>query len=139
MVETLRAYENIATHLQAAHNASTDNGKAYLAYFIGRCEFIRKALPLLALTQQFGEAYRNAVAARDELKVHESWDFAQLTMTFGSQAKEQASEAINTFANIARDQSDRGLLTTLNMFVYQYLEAQLHIVELDLVHWSVRG
>ena len=139
VVETLQAYENIAAHFQAAHDASGDAGKKYLAYFLGRCQFICEALPLLELTQRFGAAYRNAVAAREEVKVHEAWQYAQEAMALGAQAKAQADRAIKTFANIARDQSDRGLLATLNKFVYQYLEAQAHLVELDLLHWSVRG
>lgn len=139
MQTVLNRYEQILPHFQAAFEASSPGGKEYIGYFLRRCEFIVELLPVCCLVGEWGRRHRDFLDARQQLKVHEAYTISQDVMRIGHEARDQAKHAMQIFAGIVRDGTDRGLFAAMNRYIYQYIEGQLLVLETDLNMWSVRG
>jgi len=139
VASVLNHYRDILPHLQAAYDQSIPRGRNYIGYFLRRCEFIIELLPALWLIASCGEAHNQFQVARKSVKVHDAYTLATKTMGLGIEARERVKRALQIHAGILRDGVDRGLFAALNRYIYQYLDAQMLVLETDLSMWSVTG
>ena len=104
------AYTNYMIELYRAHGAIDGDAKPILFYYAKRGEF---PLEYLAAVKAVKEAAL-AKAAGDSEKALEHLETAL----------EQTHNCINTLADVAADQSDRGVIAVLNAYAYRPLLAE---------------
>ncbi|MFP6765670.1 MAG: hypothetical protein VB858_18720, partial [Planctomycetaceae bacterium] len=104
------AYTQYMVELYRAHGAISGGGKKMLFYYAKRGEF---ALEYLAAVKAVREA---AIARRD--------GDTQAALEHLETALEATYNCINTLSDVARDQSDRGVIAVLNAFAYRPLLAE---------------
>ncbi|HPO16380.1 MAG TPA: sialidase family protein [Candidatus Hydrogenedentes bacterium] len=101
-------YERALAAAQHAQQKCSKDGKAYVEYWIGRLKFgigyfdDVQAFRRAAISDKEG---RNADALREVLT-----------------ARDFVRSALEAYANVAQDQSDRGAIATMDEFVYRAIE-----------------
>ncbi len=125
LVEWREHYRRALAAARAAHEKSTDRGKPYTAYWMGRLQFGAGYFDC-------AEAARTLASAKERLKQAQSSGDAQViadrraeVIDRAEKAVQIACETIEAFARVARDQSDRGTIAVLGEYVYQPLKDQL--------------
>ncbi|MBL8849247.1 MAG: hypothetical protein JNG89_06165 [Planctomycetaceae bacterium] len=108
--EAVEHYTEYSNELYRAHGASNPPARKLLFYYAKRSEYV---LDYLAAVQAVREA-AIAKAAGDQDKSLEQLE-AAITATYN---------CINTLADVAHDQSDRGLIAVLNAYAYRPLLAE---------------
>lgn len=103
-------YTAYSNEMYRSHGACAPQGRPLLFYYAKRSEYV---LEYLATVQAVREA-GIAKAAGDNDKALEQLEAATTSMY----------NCINTLADVARDQSDRGLIAVLNAYAYRPLLAE---------------
>jgi hypothetical protein len=111
LLEDRRGYQNALEAGRRARSKATNRGAAYADYWAGRLEFATGYLDCV-------EEVHQAAAAEASGKRVEALHHAV-------RARDLARAAIEAYARVARDQSDRGAIATLNEYVYRPLQAKL--------------
>ncbi|HTL30670.1 MAG TPA: hypothetical protein VL282_15670, partial [Tepidisphaeraceae bacterium] len=104
--------------LDAARRAlakSSESGKAYVNYWIGRL--------------QFGIDYMNAISAVKSAATLESKGDVGGAMKEGSRAIKLVKHALESYAVVARDRSDKGAIAVMNEYVYRKLVAKVQALK----------
>lgn len=101
----------LATTRQALGKTKDDQGRRYVDYWIGRLEFGSGYLDMV-------EAVRRAAVAESEKKPAEALRQAETALSL-------ARRALENYARVARDQSDRGTIATLAEYVYRPLKERV--------------
>jgi hypothetical protein len=86
---------------------SRDSGKPYVNYWIGRL--------------QFGIDYMNAIEAVKSAATLESKTDIDGAIKEGSRAIDLMKHALEAYASVARDRSDKGAIAVMNEYVYRKL------------------
>jgi hypothetical protein len=100
-------------------------GRKYVRYWIGRLEFGIGYLDAIEATMKAAACHaeaRSACEAGDDRRAKHLWDDA---IQQAESAFDAAVSALETFAGVARDQSDRGALATMNEYVYRFLKGKV--------------
>jgi hypothetical protein len=108
--EAVKHYGEYSNEVYRAHGASEPPARKLLFYYAKRSEYV---LDYLAAVQAVRE-YGIATAAGDNDKAVEQLE-AAIQSTYN---------CINTLADVAQDQSDRGLIAVLNAYAYRPLLAE---------------
>ena len=96
---------------QRALENTTEQGKGYIGYWIGRL--------------QFGITYFDAVTSLRQAAAAEAAGKQDECLRLTEQALHDAREALVAYASVARDQSDRGAIAILNEYVYRPLKEKV--------------
>jgi len=111
LLEDRRGYQRALEAARRARSKTAATGRSYADYWVGRLEFAVDYLNAV-------EAVRRAATAdkrKDRLET-----LRQTEIALGATRR-----ALEAYARVARDQSDRGALAQLNEFVYRPLKAKL--------------
>ena len=106
-----RGYQAALTAAVRARSKSHPEGYGYVDYWIGRLEFGIGYLDTV-------EAVRQAAIAEEAKNRDETRKNAKLAL-------DKSKKAIDAYARIARDQSDRGAIATLVEYVYRPLKKKV--------------
>jgi hypothetical protein len=115
LIEAQRGYENALKFVQQAEAHSTPPGRDYLDYWAGRLTFAIR--------------YLDAVAAVHRAATSEAANNPTETLKAAREALEDARGALEAYAGVARDQSDRGAIAVMDEFVYRPLQAKVRELE----------
>ena len=111
LVENRRGYGRALEAAKRARAKTTEAGRDYVDYWVGRLEFAVEYLNTV-------EAVRRAAKADRDKDRAEAIRQAELALS-------AARRSIEAYARVARDQSDRGAIAQLNEFVYRSLQRKL--------------
>lgn len=103
----LRALERA----RRAQRKTRPSGRSYVDYWVGRLEF--------------GIGYLDAVEAVRDAAVAESQGRGSEALQHAESAFSSARRALEAYARVARDQSDRGAIAAMNEYVYRPLKAKV--------------
>jgi hypothetical protein len=106
-----RGYQRALEAAGEARAAATPAGKNYAGYWVGRL--------------QFGVGYMNTIAAVHAAASAEKAGDRGGALRNAREALGMATRAIEAFAAIARDQSDRGAVAILAEYVWRPLKAKV--------------
>jgi hypothetical protein len=108
----------VQTHYRSALNAansakqrSAGKGQNYIAYWIGRLTF--------------GIDYMSAIEAVRLAATAEAASNREKTISETARAIKLVKSALTSYAEVARDRSDKGAIATMNEFAYRPLRAKL--------------
>jgi len=104
-------YQKALAAARRARAKSTPRGHGYVDYWIGRLEF--------------GIGYLDTIEAVRQAATAEKAGRAKDAHRHAAQALKTARTAIEAYARVARDQSDRGAIVTLAEYVYRPLKARI--------------
>jgi hypothetical protein len=108
--EAVTHYSEYSNELYRAHGASEPPARKLLFYYAKRSEYVLDYLAAVQAVRDYGIAK----AAGDTDKALEQLE-AAIQSTYN---------CINTLADVAQDQSDRGLIAVLNAYAYRPLLAE---------------
>ena len=109
--------------LDAAYRArakAQPSGQSYVDYWIGRLKFGVGYLDMIA-------AVRSAAIAEADGKAVEAIQQAEIALA-------TACQALEAYAGIARDQSDRGAIAVMNEYVYRPLQEKVAALQREAIH-----
>jgi hypothetical protein len=106
-----RSYQRALEAARRALARTNPSGRPYVAYWVGRLEFGGDYLAMV-------EAVRRAARAEADQKPAEALRQAEAALA-------TAREALEAYARVARDQSDRGAIAVMGEFVYRPLRAKV--------------
>ncbi|NOY42081.1 MAG: hypothetical protein GXP26_09625 [Planctomycetes bacterium] len=104
-------YQRALAAAKQAREKTPEEKRAYIDYWIGRFEFGIGYFDVI-------EAVRAAATAEKSSKSDE-------TLRHAEEALAKARTALEAYARVARDQSDRGAIATLNEYVYRPLKEKV--------------
>ena len=114
-----KARDGYQRALDAAHRArkkTPEEKRAYVDYWIGRFEF--------------GIGYFDAIEALRSAATAEKAGESSEALRHAEEALTKARTALEAYARVARDQSDRGAIATMNEYVYRPLRDKVaHLKE----------
>jgi hypothetical protein len=110
-----RNYERALAAVQRARKHVTDVGRPYTEYWIGRLQFGIGYFDAV-------HAFRRAARADREGRKADAVKEAESALKY-------ARNAIECYARIAQDQSDRGAIATMAEYVYRPLKAKLEAMQ----------
>jgi len=120
-----QSYRRALAAATRAHDVSTERGKPYTAYWIGRLQFGIGFFDCV-------EAARALATAQQELKQAETANDAALIAAHRTKVTDLAEAAVQTsrdmlesFAAVVRDPSDRGTIAMMAEYVYRPLQEEL--------------
>lgn len=104
-------YTQLLIELYRAHSASTSpRGRSLMLYYAKRATYATEYLAAV-------KAVREAAVAREEGDMEQAIEHMEVAL-------EQTYNCMTTLADVARDQSDRGLIAVLNAYAYQPLKRE---------------
>jgi hypothetical protein len=106
-----RGYQSALDHARRAAAGAEPEGRSYIDYWIGRLEF--------------GIGYLDAVDAVYQAAAAEAEGDRNEAIRKTELAENAARVAVEAYARVARNQSDRGAIATLNEYVNRPLRAKL--------------
>lgn len=112
LLEARRGYQKALAAARRARAKSTPHGHGYVDYWIGRLEFGVGYLEII-------EAVRLAAVAEKGNKRDEALQHAETALA-------KTRGALDAYARIARDQSDRGAIATMAEYVYRPIRDKLN-------------
>ena len=125
LAEDREGYRRALSAVLRASELSRPEGKAYLDYWLGRLKFGIKYLDTIEAVRKAATAEQAAKEAKEKdnevnfkAKLVEAIEQAQVAL-------ETACEAIEAFARVAKNQSDRGAIATMAEYVYRPLQQQV--------------
>lgn len=109
--QATESYTQYMIELYRAHGAISGDAKPMLFYYAKRAEYVLEYLAAVKAVREAALAKKagDHEAALEQLEV----------------ALESAYNCINTLSDVARDQSDRGLIAVLNKFAFRPLLAEV--------------
>ena len=120
LIEDRRSYERALAaarraqakvHIQPHSSSEVASSSSYVDYWVGRLEFGIGYLDTI-------EAVRRAATAEDDEKLSEALMLAETALA-------TARRSLESYARVARDQSDRGAIAVMSEYVYRPLKAKL--------------
>ena len=111
LIEDRRGYQRALEAARRAQEKATAAGRGYVNYFVGRL--------------QFAVAYLDAVEAVNRAATAEAANNRDQTLEYADAAVGMARHAIEAYARVARDQTDRGTIAVLNEYVFRPLKAKV--------------
>ncbi len=110
LMEVREHYRRALDGARQAQRKATPRGQAYAAYWVGRLEF--------------GIGYLNTIEALRRAATADSRMDGAGAVRETETALAEAARALDGYARVARNQSDRGAIATMGEFVYRPLKAQ---------------
>ena len=125
LVEDRKGYERVLSAVRKVPKPPKQEGKDYINYWLGRLQFgigyidIIEAVRKAATAEQIA---KDTKEQEDESKYH-----AQLreAIELTEVAVETARQALEAFAGVAKNQSDRGAIATMAEYVYRPLKQKV--------------
>ena len=111
LIQDCQSYQRALEAARRARQNSEPTGRTYVDYWIGRLEF--------------GIAYLEMIAAVRRAAIAEAEEQSEETLQHTETALTTARRALEAYARVARDQSDRGAIAVMNEYVYRPLKAKL--------------
>jgi len=131
LAEDRESYRRALSAVLKASELSRPGGKAYIDYWIGRLKFGIEYLNTIEAVRRAATAEQDAKEAKEnnddgnfKAKSTEAIEQAQVAL-------KTACEAIEAFARVAKNQSDRGAIATMAEYVYRPLKEQLEKLRLE--------
>ena len=111
LVEDRQGYQRALDAAYRAREKAQPSGQSYVDYWIGRLRFGIGYLDMIA-------AVRRAAIAEADGKYVDAIQCAETALV-------TAREALEAYAGVVRDQSDRGAIAVMNEYVYRPLEEKI--------------
>ena len=111
LVEDRQGYQRALDAAYRAREKAQPSGQSYVDYWIGRLKFGIGYLNMIA-------AVRRAAIAEADRKTVDAIQNAETALV-------AAREALEAYANVVRDQSDRGAIAVMNEYVYRPLKEKI--------------
>jgi len=122
LAEDREGYRRALSSVRKTPEPSRPEGKAYINYWIGRLEF---GIGYLDTIEAVRKAATTEQAAKDAKERGDKDDYCVRLTEAIEQTKaavETVRQAIEAFANVAKNQSDRGAIATMAEYVYRPLK-----------------
>lgn len=117
LVEDRQGYQRALDAAYRALEKTQPSGQSYIDYWIGRLKFGVGYLDMIA-------AVRCAAIAEANEKPTEAIQHTETALTI-------AHQALEAYADVARDQSDRGAIAVMNEYVYRPLKEKIAALQKD--------
>ena len=117
LVEDRQGYQRALDAAYRALEKTQPSGQSYVDYWIGRLKFGVGYLDMIA-------AVRCAAIAEADGKPTEAIQHAETALVI-------AHQALEAYADVARDQSDRGAIAVMNEYVYRPLKEKIAALQKD--------
>ena len=117
LLATLDGYQRALDAAKQAQSKSSPKGRGYVDYWVDRLEFGIGYLETI-------RAVRRAAISEEAKKGTETWRQAETALA-------TACRALESYARIACDQSDRGGIAVMNEYVYRPLKAKVEALSLS--------
>ncbi|MCZ6676837.1 MAG: hypothetical protein O7E52_06270 [Candidatus Poribacteria bacterium] len=117
LIENRQGYQRALDAARRAQGEAQPSGRSYVGYWVGRLEFGIGYLEMIA-------AVRLAAIAEADGKRIEALKHAEAALT-------TACAALEAYARVARDQSDRGAIAVMNEYIYRPLKAKVAALSSD--------
>ena len=111
LVEDRQGYQRALDAACRAREKAQPSGRSYVDYWIGRLRFGIGYLDMIA-------AVRRAAIAEADRKPLDAIQNAEAALVI-------AREALEAYAEVVRDQSDRGAIAVMNEYVYRPLKEKI--------------
>jgi hypothetical protein len=125
LAEDREGYRRALSAVRKVPEPPRPEGKAYINYWIGRLQFGIGYIDTIEAVRKAATAEQAAKDAKE--KEDDSGYRARLTETIEQTkaAVETARQALEAFANVAKNQSDRGAIATMAEYVYRPLKQKV--------------
>ena len=138
--QALETYERALRHLRSASDHSTKQGKEYLEYFVARSEMAIDYLRLLQTVRELGVAFGEGQQARRQRDPAEVLKKRIEVKRLAAQSVKLARSAVTHFAGVVRDESDLGMLLSINNVLYRHAKSRAFIMEQEAERgFPIRG
>ncbi|RKU35944.1 hypothetical protein C6496_15150 [Candidatus Poribacteria bacterium] len=117
LVEDRQGYQRALDAVHRAREKAQPSGQSYVDYWIGRLKFGIGYLDMIA-------AVRRAAIAETDGKSLDAIQNAETALAI-------ARQALEAYADVARDQSDRGAIAVMNEYVYRPLKEKIAALQKD--------
>ena len=111
LIEDRQSYQQALDAACRAREKAQPSGQSYVDYWIGRLQFGIGYLDMIA-------AVRRAAIAEVDQQLTETIQHAEIALA-------TARNALEAYANVVRDQSDRGAIAVMNEYVYRPLKEKV--------------
>ena len=117
LVEDRQGYQQALDAAFGARKKAQPSGQSYVDYWIGRLKFGIGYLDMIA-------AVRHAAIAEADQQPTEAIRQAEIALA-------TACQALQAYADVVRDQSDRGAIAVMNEYVYRPLRNKIAALQND--------
>ena len=108
-----------------AWEKSSDRGRPYVQYWIGRLKFGISYIDCIEATKQLANAKSQLELAQEKANEAEVADRHREAVTCAEKALQTSVDMLNWLASVARNQSDRGAIAVMGEYVYRPLRKQV--------------
>ena len=115
LIEDRQGYQRALDAARRAHEKTQLSGQNYVDYWIGRLQFGIRYLDMIG-------AVRRAAIAEADGKPTEALRHSETALA-------TARQALEAYADVVRDQSDRGAIAVMNEYVYRPLEEKVGVLQ----------
>lgn len=115
LIEDRQGYQRALDAARRAHEKTQLSGQNYVDYWIGRLQFGIHYLDMIG-------AVRRAAIAEADGKPTEALRHSETALA-------TARQALEAYADVVRDQSDRGAIAVMNEYVYRPLEEKVGVLQ----------
>ncbi len=115
LIEDRQGYQRALDAAHRAREKTQSSGQNYVDYWIGRLQFGIRYLDMI------GTVRRAAIAEADG-KAAEALQHSETALA-------AARQALEAYADVARDQSDRGAIAVMNAYVYRPLKEKVGVLQ----------
>ena len=138
--KAIAIYRRALDHLRRASDRSTDQGKDYLEYFMARSEMAIDYLRLLQTVRELGVAFGDGQQARRQRDPSTVLKKRIEVKDLAARSVKLARSAVTHFARVVRDESDLGMLLSLNNVLYRHAKSRAFIMEQEAERgFPIRG
>ena len=117
LIEDRQGYQRALDAAHRAREKTQSSGQNYVDYWIGRLQFGIRYLDMIG-------AVRRAAIAEADGKPAEALRHSETALAI-------ACQALEAYAAVVRDQSDRGAIAVMNEYVYRPLKEKVAILQLE--------
>ena len=125
LAEDREGYRRALSAVRKVPQPSRPEGKTYVDYWIGRLEFGIGYFDTIESVRKAATAEQAAKEAKEKGDERSFRAYLSETVEQAQVAQKKARQCIEAFANVAKNQSDRGTIATMAEYVYRPLKQKV--------------
>lgn len=125
LVQDREGYRRALAAANMAREKSSDRGRPYVQYWIGRLKFGIGYIDCIEATKQLANAKSQLELAQEKANEAEVADRHRDVAACAEKALQTSVDMLNWLASVARNQSDRGAIAVMGEYVYRPLRKQV--------------
>jgi len=125
LVKDRDGYRRALAAARRAVEKSSERGRPYVKYWIGRLEFGIGYIDCIEAAKHLGNANSELKLAREKADKRMVSAKRREALVHAKAALQISSKMLNTLASVARNQSDRGAIAVMSEYIYRPLQEQV--------------